>query len=498
MLSGLIARFFRSQRPAAVEPDRVAVRAEGDLPAALPAGKVACVFQGDVLVGVHRDAPPKALARGQTCWLLPRDDVPVEVALELGGKTVGARAMVRFEPDALAELLAVRTVLFADDLVALVASELGDLVDLLGHTTADALLAADDEGRELLRARLSLLLQARGFRCTALEKLRIVGAAGETKPAQRPEIAPRRSQRGQRCPMDAAALVFPDARRVLLLARARAVFGRQRVDDRGQPASDVVLRLRPLGQQQKFLSGLISRRHFSLELRPEGLLASDLGSKLGTYLDDRPLSAPRLLQHSGLQERHVLDAGGILGLELILHRDAGWTLWAECPELADGQYGRAAQASPSPAWQTARTTGIDSVRIRRLRHLPLRRYLAGLRRTLADALAEWQTLADIADAADLVDDLGGREEYLLVFRSATLGSAETDAVELPAADAAESQARVLHLGRAFWLEHLREDAATQVDGQPLGAHELLPLAPGMELQLGEARVRFERFGQIES
>ena len=189
MLSELIARFFRRRkRPPKPEPPRVAVRVDGQLPDELPHGKIACVLRRRALVDVCRQRPPKALADNETCWLVPAADVPVEVTLQLGETPVAADVAVRFESDTqLAELLDGRTELTAEDLASLVTSELAGLLDLLGQQNPQELVDLDEESRERLRAKLSLLLQNNGLRATAVENIRLVPVVEEEEPAEEPE-----------------------------------------------------------------------------------------------------------------------------------------------------------------------------------------------------------------------------------------------------------------------------------------------------------------------
>ena len=115
-----------------------------------------------------------------------------------------------------------------------------------------------------------------------------------------------------------------------------------------------------------------------------------------------------------------------------------------------------------------------------------------------------------ADCIDQVDKLADREEYVLLFRTATIGSAPTAAIELKGPGVADVHARLLHLGGGFWLEPLWEETTlcaktgeeqratrTFVDERQVGRHELVPLVSGMKLRFGETEVVFGEFGQME-
>ena len=170
MLRELFARFFRRRRPASEsESLRLAYQVEDVLPPGpLPRGMTACVLRGGELVTVSREDAPR-MQDDEVCWLLPADDLPVPVVLQRGESSLAVEATVRFETDpAIAALLRDRTALTREELAALLTSELAGLTDMLGHADADALAALDDESRERLRAKLSLMLQAKGLRCTGL------------------------------------------------------------------------------------------------------------------------------------------------------------------------------------------------------------------------------------------------------------------------------------------------------------------------------------------
>ena len=170
MLRSLLYRFFgRAKKPSVPEPERLAYQVNGMTPAEpLPPHTVACVLRRGELATTSRDNVPE-MQDGEVCWLLPAEDVALPVTLDVADQRVAADIAVRFEADlSIAALLRDREQLTRDDLAGLVTSELAGLLDMLGHDTAGALLELDDLSRERLRAKLSLLLQTKGLRCTGL------------------------------------------------------------------------------------------------------------------------------------------------------------------------------------------------------------------------------------------------------------------------------------------------------------------------------------------
>jgi hypothetical protein len=150
-----------------------------------------CVFRNGTLLDVCRDHFPATRSDKETCWLVPADDVPVSGTIELPGKAIRVEGAVRFDPDtALGDLLANRSAFTSEDLAALVTSELAGLLGLLGQQNPQELVDLDDQSRERLRAKLSLLLQRHGLRCTSLESFRPVSAAEQATPAAQARLQP--------------------------------------------------------------------------------------------------------------------------------------------------------------------------------------------------------------------------------------------------------------------------------------------------------------------
>ena len=141
---------------------------------------------------------------------------------------------------------------------------------------------------------------------------------------------PRLSSGQSRKTGDAATLVLPDGRRILLLARRRVSFGRNQ-------EQDVVLRLEPLDDNRKKLSQHISRTHFWLESSRDGLLVDDKSAH-GTFVASKHLHRDStLIPHDARSRSHVISVGGILDLELTCHSDPTWNHMPECLALFESQ-----------------------------------------------------------------------------------------------------------------------------------------------------------------
>jgi hypothetical protein len=53
------------------------------------------------------------------------------------------------------------------------------------------------------------------------------------------------------------------------------------------------------------------------------------------------------------------------------------------------------------------------------------------------------------------------------------------------------------LNNTFWLENLQERESVQVDDQPIPRREMVPLEPGMKIQIGKSLLQFKTAEQFE-
>lgn len=191
MFKSLLNKLFGWMRSSKAPGRAVIVEAvDGELDdGKVPAGKMLCVFHDGTLAAFYREHDGPANRRsGEQWWLVPADDTPFDVALPLDGDTVNAVVTVRF--DAETELLSLidgRDFLTEEDVVSLVTSQLAGVVDMLGYDQANELPELGVADQERLRAKLSLLLQTRGLRCTDLGKFQVQAketekAAAEAEP----------------------------------------------------------------------------------------------------------------------------------------------------------------------------------------------------------------------------------------------------------------------------------------------------------------------------
>ena len=177
--------FGRAGKPAeddgqlAIRYDRLADVPGGD---ALR-DKTVAVCRGRQLVLTTDGTLPERLASGETCWILPKDDVSLPVPIATDDRTIKTDVRLRFEADHAFALFAFgRDRLTKDELAQLVAGQWSELSSL-ERMTCDTLLNGDADVLARFRTHLSLLLQEYGFRCVGIEKI-IEMAREELVPAE--------------------------------------------------------------------------------------------------------------------------------------------------------------------------------------------------------------------------------------------------------------------------------------------------------------------------
>ncbi len=268
----------------------------------------------------------------------------------------------------------------------------------------------------------------------------------ELKPdLDRQQRLPKVRRDGRRDRLDSLTLEFPNHKRVHLFARRRVTLGRNR-------DNDIVTRFLPRSPEHDQLSRNISRTHMAVELCSEGVLLQDQSSK-GIELDCAAIEGERLLGAIDVGFDLQVDLAPILGsddfLSLGLQLFGGKANSRERNEQFswDEICFSLLRERPTQLWQTAARSGIDACRIRRLRNL-----------------------------ADM-------EEYVLLFREVLLGSSNhQDAIVLDWISSDSPIARIIHAGRSFWL-HVYSGTDVTVDGAPVDAGEMIPLARDQQLSV---------------
>ena len=182
---GLAGNPVADDRQLAVRYDRLA-----DLPGSdALRDKMMAVCHGRQLALTTDGTLPERLASGETCWVLPKDDVTLPVQITTDDRTIRADVRLRFEADhAFALFVSGNDQLTKDELTQLVAGQWLELM-ALECIDGETLLSGDTDAIARFRTHLSLLLQEYGFRCAGIEKITEV-APEKTDPAEIMPSAP--------------------------------------------------------------------------------------------------------------------------------------------------------------------------------------------------------------------------------------------------------------------------------------------------------------------
>ncbi len=261
----------------------------------------------------------------------------------------------------------------------------------------------------------------------------------------------------KRAYLDAAAFFFEDGRRTLIFTRPRLSFGRNR-------DNDVIIRFLPASEENNGHSRNISRTHFLLEVTPEGLEFIDQSSK-GMQVDIDVVRERKSVSVSHGPVHIPVDLGlpGTVDQEFHL-------------EMATFTPDRNAERSDLEFWDELYCELIGG-------------HLSRLARSGLD-------LSLNAIKFDRLKNLEGEESYALLLRELLIGGAPNRcAVQLKDSGPA-AQAKLLHMDRTFWLEVLPGADRVQINDEPLAPAALVPLVPGMEIQFGTERARFDKPAQI--
>jgi hypothetical protein len=146
------------------------------------------IFQQGRLVNFYREDPPADRHSGESWWLVPEGDLELEIQIESEEDIYSIDVSVRFEAEAdLWSLLEAHEDLTREDLVSLVTSKLAGVIEMFADSEHGSLPDSNAGKQEQLRARLSLILQNHGLRCTAVRDWQLISlepSISSTAPAE--------------------------------------------------------------------------------------------------------------------------------------------------------------------------------------------------------------------------------------------------------------------------------------------------------------------------
>ncbi|MFP6617784.1 MAG: hypothetical protein VB877_00445 [Pirellulaceae bacterium] len=204
LITELADRFWR--RPAEhklQDSQSIAQQAQGIQPnSSLPAQQTLCAFNDERLVNYYRDRAPDSKPGGENWWLIPRDDLPVTLTLQIDQELMEVDILVRLEAESeLMDLLGDRKVLTMDDLTPLLAEELTSLADIPDEADAERLIDLGKLDRERLRARYSLRLQKKGLRCTDISRFELLLPAADSVRLSVADLPTEKTDEGELHPL---------------------------------------------------------------------------------------------------------------------------------------------------------------------------------------------------------------------------------------------------------------------------------------------------------
>jgi hypothetical protein len=92
---------------------------------------------------------------------------------------------------------------------------------------------------------------------------------------------------------------------------------------------------------------------------------------------------------------------------------------------------------------------------------------------------------------DRLTSLREEESYVQLFREVLLGGSPAKCGVLLRESGPQPLARLVHIDRMFWMESLPGSLDVSIDGEVLKARSMAPLVPGMEIQIGNEKLRFD-------
>ena len=210
------------------------------------------------------------------------------------------------------------------------------------------------------------------------------------------------------------------------------------------------------------LSRNLSREHVAMQLTNDGFKISDLDSRMGSTLDGHALTSPQLLTASDSEEkfRLAMACGSVdtpfhTEVEIFSERSGG-RLQSQSSLQWDFE---SLDIAPSRLNRLSLTTQVRAVRIRRL------------------------------------NNLAGREEYVLVFGPAQVGTSNQTAITLVDRACDPLAALLHHTDGCFWMQSTATKPI-QIDGRSIALNEWVPLVVGMRIAIGQTEIEFRQCQQM--
>jgi serine/threonine protein kinase len=236
---------------------------------------------------------------------------------------------------------------------------------------------------------------------------------------------------------------------LVLLAKASVMLGRRKT-------YDLVARLLPSNEQndQQSLRIASSKPQCVIDLLQDGVYIRDLNSRNGTRLDDEAVDSvgKRIERRS-----RILSLAGVLDLEVGCYKAHDRMRMLDYEDLLGDAKGT--------LWAKASSSDMNALVLRRINNLG-------------------------------IEDSNGCESYCVVYRIATIGSNDDDALRFLDKELEPSHAALVYVKGSFHLENLCGTRDVKINGQSLSRGELIPLSFGDSIQIAGLDMKFRRKHQI--
>lgn len=236
---------------------------------------------------------------------------------------------------------------------------------------------------------------------------------------------------------------------LVLIAKPSIEIGRRKT-------YDLVARILPSNKQNDHQSLRItsSKPQCVIELVQNGIYVKDFGSQNGTRLGDNVVNS------TGRQIKrryYTLNLANVLDFEV--------RYFGEQRNLNITRYEEIFGDVTGMLWARASTSDTNALTLQRMTNLG-------------------------------IDDPNGCESYCVVYRIATIGSGEDNALRFLDYGLKPCHAAILHFEGCFFLENLCGVMDVKIDGQFLHKDQLMPLSFGDHIQIAGLEIEFSRKHQL--
>ena len=255
----------------------------------------------------------------------------------------------------------------------------------------------------------------------------------------------------------------------------------------------------------RFLTRLFSRNHCEMNVQPRGLRISDTNSTLGTFVAGQLIVNSQVLaEWKHLQRGLSVAIGGLLEFNVKTHVDPTWSRISSLnvfrseemedffTQVAFGDSLSFHAQGMSSLWKLAAEQGAcDALVISRQKQLAFDRYREAITQRIRSSTDRAEPILKELDNSlqhCTYDPFAKSRDYVILFRSATIGSGRDDAICMPNSGLGEGMARILSINKMFWIEPLQADFhSIRINEQLLKRNELCPLAPNQVLHFGDCK-----------